>query len=148
MGDRGLEAFSNLSFQVNAGEIIGIAGVAGNGQRASRCDRRAQTFHQWFVVNERADITDASPQFRFRSGLAYIPEDRLGVGLAPRLSITDNAILRVYRQQRRRPFILAEKALAYCKDIVQRFGVRSADFNGPIGTLEGQPPTFTSWQRT
>ena len=54
LGDRGLEAFSNLSFQVNAGEIIGIAGVAGNGQRrASRCDRRAQTFHQWFVVNER-----------------------------------------------------------------------------------------------
>ena len=138
LGDRGLEAFSNLSFQVNAGEIIGIAGVAGNGQRELAdviAGLRPSTSGS-LIMND-ADITDASPQFRFRSGLAYIPEDRLGVGLAPRLSITDNAILRVYRQQRRGPFILAEKALAYCKDIVQRFGVRSADFNGPIAALSG-----------
>ena len=59
------------------------------------------------------------------------------MGLAPRLSITDNAILRVYRQQRRGPFILAEKALAYCKDIIERFGVRSADLDGPIAALSG-----------
>ena len=84
-----------------------------------------------------ADITAVSPHRRFQSGLAYIPEDRLGVGLAPRLSVTDNAILRVYRQQRRGPFIVAEKALSYCTDIVNRFGVRAGDLGGPIAALSG-----------
>ena len=81
LGDRGLEAFSNLSFQVNAGEIIGIAGVAGNGQRELAdviAGLRPSTSGS-LLMND-ADITDASPQFRFRSGLAYIPEDRLELG--------------------------------------------------------------------
>ena len=138
LGDRGLEAFSKLTFEVNSGEIVGIAGVAGNGQRELAdviAGLRPAT--EGSLMMDGTDITTASPQLRFRSGLAYIPEDRLGVGLAPRLSITDNAILRVYRQQRRGPFILADKALAYCKDIIERFGVRSADLGGPIAALSG-----------
>ena len=83
------------------------------------------------------DITTESPHRRFQSGLAYIPEDRLGVGLAPQLSITDNAILRVYRQQRKGPFILGERALSYCKDIITRFGVRAGNLSGPIAALSG-----------
>ena len=137
-GDRGIDAFSGVSFQVNSGEIVGSAGVAGNGQRelADVIAGLRPSTHGSLVLNG-ADITKATPQQRFVSGLGYIPEDRLGVGLAPRLSITDNAILRVYRQQRRGPFIVAEKALAYCKDIVTRFGVRSSDLNGPIAALSG-----------
>ena len=138
LGDRGLEAFSNLTFQVHSAEIVGIAGVAGNGQRELAdviAGLRPSTAGSLLMGG--AEITSASPQLRFKSGLAYIPEDRLGVGLAPRLSITDNAILRVYRQQRRGPFILAERALSYCKDIVNRFGVRSGDLDGPIAALSG-----------
>mgnify|MGYP003949967803 FL=1 len=137
-GDRGIDAFSNVTFQVNSGEIVGIAGVAGNGQRELAdviAGLRPST--QGSVTLNGADVTTASPQQRFRAGLGYIPEDRLGVGLAPRLSITDNAILRVYRQQRRGPFIVAEKALAYCQDLITRFGVRSGNPDGPIAALSG-----------
>ncbi|MEE3139640.1 MAG: ATP-binding cassette domain-containing protein, partial [Actinomycetota bacterium] len=137
-GDRGIDAFSNITFQVNSGEIVGIAGVAGNGQRELAdviAGLRPST--QGSVTLNGADVTAARPQQRFRAGLAYIPEDRLGVGLAPRLSITDNAILRMYHKQRRGPFIVAEKALAYCKYLITRFGVRSGDPGGPIAALSG-----------
>lgn len=137
-GDRGIDAFSDVSFQISSGEIVGIAGVAGNGQRelADVIAGLRPSTRGSLIMND-AEVTDASPQQRFLSGLCYIPEDRLGVGLAPRLSITDNAILRVYRQQRRGPFIVAKKALSYCKGLVERFGVRSSDLDGPIAALSG-----------
>jgi simple sugar transport system ATP-binding protein len=137
-GDRGIDAFSDVSFQIHSGEIVGIAGVAGNGQRELAdviAGLRPST--RGSLIMNGADMTVASPRQRFLSGLGYIPEDRLGVGLAPRLSVTDNAILRVYRQQRRGLFIVAEKALSYCKDIVERFGVRAGDLDGPIAALSG-----------
>lgn len=137
-GDRGIDAFFDISFQIHSGEIVGIAGVAGNGQRELAdviAGLRPPT--RGSVIMNDADMTTASPRQRFLSGLGYIPEDRLGVGLAPRLSITDNAILRVYRQQRRGPFIVAAKALSYCKDIVERFRVRASDLDGPIAALSG-----------
>jgi len=137
-GDRGVDAFSDVSFRINSGEIVGIAGVAGNGQRElADVIAGLRPSNSGTVFMDGADITAISPRRRFHSGLAYIPEDRLGVGLAPRLSITDNAILRVYRQQRRGPFIVAEKALSYCTDIVNRFGVRAGDLGGPIAALSG-----------
>ena len=137
-GDRGVCAFSDVNFNINSGEIVGVAGVAGNGQRElADVIAGLRSPSKGTLMMDGTDITAASPRRRFQSGLAYIPEDRLGVGLAPRLSITDNAILRVYRQQRRGLFILAEKAMAYCSEIVSRFGVRSGDLNGPIATLSG-----------
>ena len=138
MGDRGVDAFSDVNFQIHSGEIVGIAGVAGNGQRElADVIAGLRPSNNGTLIMDGTDITTVSAHRRFQSGLAYIPEDRLGVGLAPRLSITDNAILRVYRQQRRGPFIVAEKALSYCADLVKRFGVRSGDPDGPIAALSG-----------
>jgi len=136
--DRGVNAFSEINFQIHSGEIVGIAGVAGNGQR-ELADTIAglRASNSGTIIMNGTDITTESPHRRFQSGLAYIPEDRLGVGLAPQLSITDNAILRVYRQQRKGPFILGERALSYCKDIITRFGVRAGNLSGPIAALSG-----------
>ncbi|MBM46693.1 MAG: heme ABC transporter ATP-binding protein [Acidimicrobiaceae bacterium] len=136
--DRGVNAFSEINFQIHSGEIVGIAGVAGNGQR-ELADTIAglRPSNSGTIIMNGTDITTESPHRRFQSGLAYIPEDRLGVGLAPQLSITDNAILRVYRQQRRGPFILGERALSYCKDLITRFGVRAGNLSGPIAALSG-----------
>tara|TARA_Y100000768_G_scaffold111120_1_gene81788 strand:+ start:11166 stop:12707 length:1542 start_codon:yes stop_codon:yes gene_type:complete len=136
--DRGVNAFSEINFQIHSGEIVGIAGVAGNGQR-ELADTIAglRPSNSGTIIMNGTDITTESPHRRFQSGLAYIPEDRLGVGLAPQLSITDNAILRVYRQQRKGPFILGERALSYCKDIITRFGVKAGNLSGPIAALSG-----------
>ena len=136
--DRGLAALDGLNLTVRSGEIVGIAGVAGNGQR-----EMAQTIAGLRPVESGSvhlcgeDRTDATPRQRFADGLGYIPEDRIGVGLAPRLSVTDNAVLRTYGRHRRGPFLDAAGAIDHCRDLVDRFGVRTGPLDEPIAGLSG-----------
>jgi simple sugar transport system ATP-binding protein len=138
LDDRGLQALHGVDLTVSAGEIVGIAGVAGNGQRelaqaiAGLRPTTAGTVHM-----DGMDLTAATPRQRFGAGLAYIPEDRMGVGLAPRLSVTDNAILRTYPIHRRGPFLDYEAAVAHCQDLVERFAVRTGPLDQPIAGLSG-----------
>ena len=89
------------------------------------------------VTLDGADMTGAPPRARFAAGLAYIPEDRLGVGLAPRLSVVENSVLRTYRGQRRGPFLSGSRMAAHCRDLVERFGVRTGPLGDPIAGLSG-----------
>ncbi|MEY3366815.1 MAG: hypothetical protein RIS71_1552, partial [Actinomycetota bacterium] len=73
-----VEVLSDISFNIHAGEMVGIAGVAGNGQREM--------------------TTDRGPIQARELGLAYVPEDRLGMGLVPSMSILDNLLLTRDRQ--------------------------------------------------
>jgi|TARA_B100001079_G_scaffold234846_1_gene216363 simple sugar transport system ATP-binding protein len=138
LGDRGLPALESVDLTVRAGEIVGIAGVAGNGQRelcqvvSGLRPAKAGTVH---LAGD--DMTGASPRRLFQAGLGYIPEDRLGVGLAPRLSVIDNSILRTYEAHRRGPFIVADRAEAHCADLVERFGVRTGPLDEPMAGLSG-----------
>jgi general nucleoside transport system ATP-binding protein len=97
--DKGLPALKGISLQVRAGEIVGLAGVAGNGQTElsqvisglRKCDEGQVLLH-----GER--VSNRSTLFGIQHGVAYIPEDRTHVGTAPDLSITDNVIMKQYRQ--------------------------------------------------
>jgi len=138
LDDRGLAALDDLDLAVHSGEIVGIAGVAGNGQRElaqAIAGLRSVESGSIHLVGE--DRTDATPRQRFADGLGYIPEDRLGVGLAPRLSVTDNAVLRTYGRHRRGPFLDAASATGHCRDLVDRFGVRTGPLEEPIAGLSG-----------
>jgi simple sugar transport system ATP-binding protein len=138
LGDRGLPAVHGIDLEVRSGEIVGIAGVAGNGQR-----ELAQVIAGLRPVTDGTvhlggkDVTASPPRRRFGSGLCYIPEDRLGVGLAPRLSVVENAVLRTYRGHRRGPFLVASRMTAHCRDLVDRFGVRTGPLEDPIAGLSG-----------
>ena len=75
------------------------------GQRAAgagRSHRRSAPHHGGAMRLAGTDVTGTSPRARSRAGLAYVPEDRLGVGLAPTMSVVDNAVVRSYRSMRRR----------------------------------------------
>ena len=97
--DKGLQALQGLSLQVRSGEILGLAGVAGNGQnelaqvitglRKVTCGK---------VVINGDEIQNHATADSIRHGIAYIPEDRHQVGSAPNLSVTDNVIMKQYRQ--------------------------------------------------
>jgi simple sugar transport system ATP-binding protein len=99
LNDKGLPALRDISFQVHAGEILGIAGVAGNGQREladvitglRRCTAGRVLLRGQVISNRPARIA-------IERGVGHIPEDRREVGSAPNLSITNNLILKAYRK--------------------------------------------------
>jgi general nucleoside transport system ATP-binding protein len=97
--DRGLQALRDFSLQVRAGEIVGIAGVAGNGQselaqvltglRKCTCGR---------VLINGEDIANQDPRAAIKRHVAHVPEDRTHVGSSPGLSLADNLIMKSYRE--------------------------------------------------
>ncbi|MEQ8841786.1 MAG: ABC transporter ATP-binding protein [Acidimicrobiales bacterium] len=135
---RGLVAVDDVSLEVRAGEIVGIAGVAGNGQR-SLTDAIAglQPATRGSVTVMGKDVSGAAPQHRFAAGLAYVPEDRLGVGLAPKLPVTENAVMRSYRKLRRGPLLNWTAARALSDQIVRDFEVKIARNDLPLASLSG-----------
>jgi ABC-type uncharacterized transport system ATPase subunit len=97
--DKGLHALNGVSLDIKAGEIVGLAGVAGNGQRELAqviTGLRKVQSGQILLSNEA--ITNHSPLFGIMRGISHGPEDRTHVGTAPNLSVTDNVIMKNYRQ--------------------------------------------------
>ena len=138
LSDRGLPALHSVDIDVRAGEIVGVAGVSGNGQRElaeAVAGLRATTAGTMQLGD--ADITGASPRARSRVGLAYVPEDRLGVGLAPAMSVVDNAVVRSYRSMRRRMMLDLRRCEDFCRRLVERFGVQVGRVHEPVSALSG-----------
>jgi simple sugar transport system ATP-binding protein len=98
--DKGLPALRGVSFEIRAGEILGLAGVAGNGQRElaqvitsmRKCTRGS-------VILNGEKIGNRSVRYAIQRGLAYVPEDRTHEGSSPNLSVTDNVIMKNYRKE-------------------------------------------------
>ncbi len=104
LDDKFLPALRKVSLEVRSGEIVGIAGVAGNGQRELAeviCGLRPITQGEIAVAASRC-----APPRRWamiEAGVAYVPEDRNGTGSSPNLSIADNIALKAYRTPAARP---------------------------------------------
>jgi len=98
--DVGTKAVDKLSFYIRGGEILGVAGIAGSGQK-ELCEAIAglRKVKEGMIIHNGANIVGMPPQRITEHGIAmsFIPEDRLGMGLAPSLSITDNVILKNYK---------------------------------------------------
>ncbi len=96
--DRGVEALRNVSFGLHEGEILGVAGVAGNGQHELA---EILTGHRpvsaGSVTLAGRELGRAGVREHFERGVAHIPEERTGVGALPGLSIGENLTLRHYR---------------------------------------------------
>ncbi|HJX23594.1 MAG TPA: ABC transporter ATP-binding protein [Candidatus Bathyarchaeia archaeon] len=95
LNDRGLPALKKVSLQVRQGEILGIAGVSGNGQKELVeviSGLRRATGGKILIGGH--DLTNAAPRKAIDQGLSYIPEDRQGVGLLMRFPLTENVILK------------------------------------------------------
>jgi simple sugar transport system ATP-binding protein len=96
--DRGLEAVRGVTFDVKSGEIVGIAGVSGNGQRElalGLVGLRSPT--SGTVEIDGNDVTNDTTLAHIKSGFAYVPQNRLGMGLAPGLTTVENLALKAFR---------------------------------------------------
>ena len=97
--DKGLPALRGVSLNVRQGEIVGLAGVAGNGQRElAQIITGLRPCNQGVVKLKEVEISNRPATIGIRYGVSHIPEDRTHVGTAPNLSITDNVIMKKYRQ--------------------------------------------------
>ena len=98
--DEGSHAIEDLSFFIRGGEILGVAGIAGCGQR-ELCEAIAglRKIESGGIYHEGESIVGLSPRAISARGVAmsFIPEDRLGMGLAPSMSVTDNMMLKNYQ---------------------------------------------------
>jgi simple sugar transport system ATP-binding protein len=140
LGDRGRPALTDVSLQVKAGEILGIAGVAGNGQRELvevLAGLRPRTSGSIDIDGEAMERTDA--RHPIRMGVAYVPQDRLGTGLAPDLSIAENLILKRYRRPpiSRAPFLRPSVIASEADRLMTQFDVRAPSAETATRRLSG-----------
>ncbi|MCY4280350.1 MAG: ABC transporter ATP-binding protein [Acidimicrobiaceae bacterium] len=138
LSDRGLPALRSVDLDVRSGEIVGVAGVSGNGQRELAevvAGLRPLTSGTVRLLGD--DVAGSSPKARSRSGLGYVPEDRLGVGLAPRMSVVDNSVMRSYPAMRRGVMLDLRRCEDFCKQLVDRFGVRVGRMHDHASALSG-----------
>ncbi|GAK59490.1 ribose ABC transporter, ATP-binding protein, RbsA-1 [Candidatus Vecturithrix granuli] len=140
LNDKGLEAVRGASFAIHEGEILGIAGVSGNGQKelveALNGLRPVERGHVYF---RQMDLTNAPSKKIVDQGVGYIPEDRMSVGLATSLPITENLLLKSQREpQFNHGWFLNESAVkATAKRLIQDFDVRTPSITIPVGRLSG-----------
>ncbi|MFP7696350.1 ABC transporter ATP-binding protein [Trueperella sp. LYQ143] len=138
--ERDLEAVRGASLTVRAGEIVGIAGVAGNGQsELAEAIAGLRPTSKGSIEIAGKDVTRACVRERRQAGLAYIPENRQGVGSAPTGSATENLAMGHHRSAPIRPRrLLNRRAMAtFARDLIERFSVRIAHENVAVGTLSG-----------
>jgi simple sugar transport system ATP-binding protein len=139
-GDRGALAVRGVSFDVRAGEIVGVAGVAGNGQRElaeAITGIRDLVSGEVRVGGHRLHAGD--PRSAIAAGVAYVPEDRLGTGLAPSLSIAQNVALKRYRGApvSRGPLLLVRRMRELALTLIKRYDVKAPGPDTPARNLSG-----------
>jgi simple sugar transport system ATP-binding protein len=139
-GDRGVAAVKDVSLCVARGEIVAIAGVAGNGQRElaeTIAGMRAPTCGTIRVAGRT--LRGGDPRAAIAAGIAYVPEDRLGTGVAPGLSVANNVVLKSYRRPpaSRGPFLVARRIRDLAQRVIERYDVRTSGPDVPAWQLSG-----------
>jgi general nucleoside transport system ATP-binding protein len=140
VNDLGLESVKDVSFEVHAHEILGIAGVDGNGQ-SELIDAIAglRSTASGRIVLAGADITDASPREALDAGLGHIPEDRHRRGLVLPFSLTENLALHGYRSEptSHHGFLSLRRMVADAIRLLREFDVRGGTPSTPASALSG-----------
>ena len=138
---RGVEILKGLSLQVRKGEILGIAGIDGNGQsELVECITGLRKATEGSITVNGVDIFNKSPRFGFEHGVSSIPEDRQKHGLVLDFSVADNMILQNFREPEfSKHGILNRDAIRkFTGEAVEKFDIRPRDCAGKAaGTLSG-----------
>ncbi len=130
----GQRALDGVDLDVRAGEILGVAGVAGNGQRElaeTIAGLRSPTAGRVEVCD--VDVSGRGPRAARRAGLAFVPEDRLGTGLSPSLTIAENLLL----TRPRRFFVNRRRAAAEAREVLDRFDIKASGPDAVTRVLSG-----------
>lgn len=136
----GKDLLQSVSFSVAPGEILGIAGVEGNGQaQLVECLTGLGQSDSGSVLINGQDVTNKSPGEIRKIGVSHIPQDRMALGVAANATIAENVISTRYRQK---PvdggLLLDRKAISkIATDAIKRFDIRATSASQPVRTLSG-----------
>ena len=137
--DEGAVAIDNVSFYIRGGEILGVAGIAGCGQK-ELCEAIAglRPIEKGEMIHKGENIVGLPPRAILEKGISmsFIPEDRLGMGLAPSMSITDNMILKKYANSRG-PFVDRKTGRKDAEQVIRDLGVVTPSTETPVRRLSG-----------
>jgi len=138
--DNGLPAFEDISFEIKDGEILGIAGVSGNGQKEmveALSGLRKATKGK--IMLNGLDITNASVTTRLKEGLAFIPED-MATGAVVDMRLYENAVmgyLEIGKFTTRMGQLQVGRILGFAKDLVDQFNIKASSVRSEVKTLSG-----------
>lgn len=136
----GVMKVDHVSFDIKAGQILGVAGVQGNGQEELIKDITGLIHHQsgHVIVNDQ-DITNMTILKKRESGLSYIPEDRMEDGCTVKESIADNIVSTYYQHK---PYssagLISNRAISEkARELIKRFSVKTTSEKDKVGSLSG-----------
>lgn len=140
LSDKGVAALKKVTFSVKQGEILGIAGVAGNGQR-----ELAEVIVGLRNSNEgtkticQRDMTNKTPKEVTKMGVSYVPEERLRYGVIPDLSVEENLILRLYDSQSiaKRGLLDRAQIRALAGKLIKEYSIATPGPTFPVKNLSG-----------
>ncbi len=136
--DDGSKAIDGVSFYIRGGEILGVAGVAGCGQK-ELCEAIAGLRPlKGAIMHKGESIVGLPPKEIIQKGvsMSFIPEDRLGMGLAPSFSITDNMMLKTYSESKG-PFVDRKSARTDAEKIIKELDIVTPSSETPVRRLSG-----------
>jgi len=140
LGDKGLQALKKVSLKLRRGEILGIAGVAGNGQKElAEVIAGLRKCKKGEIFLGKKDISMLGVKERIDLGLGYVPEDRMGKGLVPEMNIQENLMLKRYRHKDFSDgiFLKMSRIKTIAEDLIQKFNIQIQDIHSPIKFLSG-----------
>ena len=134
----GFNNLNDINLNIRSGEILGVAGVSGNGQvELANIISGIQSNFDGKVTIKGEDVTERGVKARKKLNLSYIPENRLGVGLAPGVSILDNSVVREYFNASYGPHLSSNKMVNYLNLLIKEFSIKTGDPKAEISTLSG-----------
>jgi simple sugar transport system ATP-binding protein len=140
MGNRGEAAVKDVTLSVRAGEILGVAGVSGNGQ-SELCEailgtRAIDAGRLW--IND-VDVTESPVAQRLDRGLGYVPQDRLSEGVVAGMTLPQNLVFKMRRRPpvARGPLINQKEATRLATRLVEQFDIRGGRSGLPVSLMSG-----------
>src|SRR5439155_18735265 len=139
-GDRGGPAVKGITLTVRGGEIVAVAGVAGNGQRElAETVAGIRAPAQGAVRVGGKALRRGDPRAAIAAGVAYVPEDRLGTGVAPSVSIASNLALKSYRKSPAStgPLLRLRRIRERALELISRYRISAPGPQAPVRLLSG-----------
>ena len=143
--EEGIKVLDDISFTANSGEILGIAGIAGSGQRelleaiaGLQKISSGEIIYNNPKTGDAENLRDKTPMQIRELGvrLSFVPEDRLGMGLVGNMDIVDNMMLRSYRRGRSM-FLNRQSPKKLADDIINDLEIATPSANTPVRRLSG-----------